>query len=73
MREYLGELGAPTLVCLTKMDKLSAKQRTERGAALARAVDVEEDQVVTTSAETGLGRDELAAAVVSLLEAPPWR
>lgn len=73
MREYLGELGAPTLVALTKMDKLSAKQAAERAGALARTMDVEEDQVVATSAETGRGRDELAAAVVLLLEAPAWR
>ena len=73
MREYLGELGAPTLVCLTKMDKLTATQKMDRATALARAVDVEEDQVVTTSAETGLGRDELAAAVVSLVGGPAWR
>lgn len=73
MRDYLGQLGAPTLIVLTKMDKLSAKQALERATALARALDVEEDQVVSTSAVTGRGRDELAEAVVSLLDLPAWR
>ena len=73
MRDYLGQLGAPTLIVLTKMDKLSAKQALARATALARALDVEEDQVVSTSAVTGRGRDELAEAVVSLLDLPAWR
>lgn len=73
MREYLGELGAPTLVALTKADQLTARELAGREAALARALDVGEDQVVTTSARSGRGRDELAAAVVALLEAPAWR
>ena len=73
MRDYLGQLGAPTLFVLTKMDKLSAKQAAERATVLARALDVDEDQIVSTSAVSGRGRDELAAAVVSLLDSPAWR
>lgn len=73
MREYLGELGAPTLVAITKADKLGKAEVAPRAAALAAALSVGEDQVVLTSAETGMGRDELAAAVVALVEAPAWR
>jgi GTP-binding protein len=73
MRDYLGDLGAPTLIALTKADKLSKQQVADRRAALARALGVTDDQVVTTSADKGLGRDELAAAIVSLVEAPSWR
>lgn len=73
MREWLGELGAPTLVALTKTDKLRASEVAAREQALARALDVGEDQVVATSAESGKGRDDLAAAVMALLEAPAWR
>ncbi len=73
MRAYLGDLGAPTLVALTKTDKLGSRQLAERHAALARALEVGEDQVVATSAQSGRGRDELAAAVVALLDAPAWR
>ena len=73
MRDYLGDLGAPTLIALTKADKLSKQQVADRRAALARDLGVTDDQVVTTSADKGLGRDELAAAIVSLVEAPSWR
>jgi len=73
MRDYLGELGAPTLVTLTKADKLKPKERAARSQALARTLQVGEDQVVLTSAETGQGRNELAEALVTLIEAPAWR
>lgn len=73
MRDYLGDLGIPTLIVLTKMDKLSAKEAVERSTALARALEVDEDQIVSTSAVSGRGRDDLAEAVVSLLDSPPWR
>ncbi len=73
MREYLGALGAPTLIALTKMDKLSPKEAAGRAQALARRFGVDEDQVVATSANTGRGRDELAETLVSLVEAPAWR
>lgn len=73
MRAYLGELGAPTLIAITKMDKLRPAEARTRGAQLAKTMEVDEDQVVATSAETGMGRDDLAASVVSLVEAPPWR
>jgi GTP-binding protein len=73
MRDWLGELGAPTMIALTKVDKLRAAEVVAREAALAKAMDVDHDQVVVTSAETGLGRDDLAIAVEALLAAPPWR
>ena len=73
MRDYLGELGAPTLVTLTKADKLKPKELVARSQALARTLEVGEDQVVLTSAETGQGRNELAEALVTLIEAPAWR
>jgi GTP-binding protein len=73
MRDYLGELGAPTLVTLTKADKLKPKELAARSQALARTLQVGEDQVVLTSAETGQGRNELAEALVTLIEAPAWR
>ena len=57
----------------SKADKLSKQQVADRRAALARDLGVTDDQVVTTSADKGLGRDELAAAIVSLVEAPSWR
>ncbi len=73
MLSYLAELGAPTLVAVTKVDKLAARERAVRPAALARALGLGEDQVVATSARDGTGRDELARAMVDLLRTPPWR
>jgi GTP-binding protein len=73
MRSWLGELGVPTLIALTKTDKLRAAEVKAREYELAKAMEVDEDQVVVTSAESGLGRDDLAIAVESLLAAPAWR
>ncbi|HEU4565142.1 MAG TPA: ribosome biogenesis GTP-binding protein YihA/YsxC [Gemmatimonadaceae bacterium] len=73
MLDFLAEIGAPTIVVLTKMDKLTRRDRAERPAALAAELGVDESQVIPFSAVTGLGRDELAEAIVSLVAEPPWR
>jgi GTP-binding protein len=73
MRGWLGELGVPTLFAITKADKLKPAEVTSRESALAKALDVSEDQMVMTSAEKGTGRDDLAIALESLLRAPAWR
>ncbi len=66
---YLAETGAPTLIALTKVDKLKARVR-EAGIveAAARRLGVSEEQVVESSARTGEGADQLLAALESLLE-----
>lgn len=73
MLEFLAELGAPTIVALTKSDKLRAGEVGERAAGLARTLALDEEQVIPFSAFTRAGRDELAAAMVALLATPPWR
>ncbi len=70
MFALLGDIGLPTLVVVTKIDKLSSRERAPRMAALARASGVDEDQMIACSAETGEGRDDLAASLVALLAAP---
>jgi GTP-binding protein len=68
MVSYLSEIGVPALIVLNKIDKLS---RSERGAAIARAVadlGVDESQLLPFSARTGEGRDELLEAIESLLD-----
>ena len=67
MMDYLARLGVPTLVVLTKIDKLN---RSQRGKALARAsaaLGVGTDQLLPFSARTGEGRDALLAALDDLL------
>ncbi|GJG85185.1 GTP-binding protein [Gemmatimonadetes bacterium T265] len=71
--DFLADVGVPTLVVLTKTDKLPRAQVAGRVAAIAERVGLDTDQCLPFSAETGLGRDELAEAVVSLVAAPPWR
>ena len=73
MLEFLAELGAPTIVVLTKIDKLPKREVVERVGELTRQLGVDEDQVIPFSAVSGVGRDELAAAVVALVEQPSWR
>jgi GTP-binding protein len=73
MLDFLADVGAPTIVVVTKIDKLSRGAATERVAALARRLILDPEQIIAFSAVTGAGRDELAEAVTSLVEQPPWR
>ena len=73
MIEFLAAVGVPTLFALTKVDKLTRSERAHRLSALRATLDVEDEQVIPFSAETGEGRDELAEAVSALVEQPPWR
>lgn len=73
MLDFLAELGVPTLVVLTKVDKLNASGRSERTDAILRQLSLDEEQVITFSAKTNEGRDALAEAVVALASAPKWR
>jgi GTP-binding protein len=73
MLDYLGEIGVPTIIVLTKIDKLAARERSRRRADIARAIAAEDDQIVEFSATTGEGRNELAEAIEGLLAQPSWR
>ena len=73
MLDFLAELGAPTIVALTKVDKLRASEVPERVREIGEALGLDEEQMIPFSATTNLGRDELAAAVVALVEQPSWR
>ena len=73
MLSFLASLGVPTLFALTKVDKLTPTQRKARVVALIEELGMGEDQVIPFSAVTGEGRDELAQAVVALVQQPSWR
>ena len=73
MLEFLGELGVPTIVAVTKADKLTARKAEERLREIADATGLDESQMILFSATTGQGRDELAEAMVELLALPAWR
>ena len=68
MLAFLAERETPVLVAITKMDKFGTGAGRDRVAAIASALELDPDQVVPVSAETGLGRDDLASAVMQLVE-----
>jgi GTP-binding protein len=73
MLEFLAEVGIPTIIALTKVDKLRARKRATRLSATAAQLELDEEQIVPFSSVTGEGRDELAAAIVALVQQPGWR
>ncbi|WP_337172507.1 ribosome biogenesis GTP-binding protein YihA/YsxC [Gemmatimonas aurantiaca] len=73
MMDFLAEVGVPTIVAITKTDKLKPREAVERVQALCARLGLDPDQVVSFSARTGAGRDELASALMALLAAPDWR
>ena len=71
MVAYLAELGLPTLIVLTKVDKL---KRSERAASVRRALDtleLDESQLLSFSSKTGEGRDELLEALEEIVTGAP--
>jgi GTP-binding protein len=73
MLDFLSDLGVPTVVVLTKIDKIAPAQRADRIAELTGDLDLGDDQVITFSAVTGEGRNDLAEAIEALLGQPSWR
>ncbi|MCU0650458.1 MAG: ribosome biogenesis GTP-binding protein YihA/YsxC [Gemmatimonadaceae bacterium] len=73
MLEFLGELGVPTIVVTTKIDKLKPREVDARVAAICAMLGLDVEQVVPFSAETGAGRDDLAEALEQVIAAPDWR
>jgi GTP-binding protein len=71
MLDFLAELELPTLIVLTKMDKLSRSAAQSRIDELVSALSLSREQVIPFSATTGEGRDELAEAVMSLVPPTP--
>ncbi len=55
MVEYLAELGLPTLIVLTKIDKLKRMERERSMARAAEALQVDEAQLVAFSSKTRRG------------------
>jgi GTP-binding protein len=71
MLDLLAEMGMPTIVVLTKSDKLSRRAAAERADSIARSLLLDPEQTIPFSAVTGEGRDELASAIVSAIKG--WR
>ena len=70
MLDFLADVEVPTIVALTKSDKLSKTGARERGAEISRALALEPDQVIQFSSQTGEGREELLEAILDLVSQP---
>jgi GTP-binding protein len=68
MLDFLAELGVPTIVALTKADKLNKAGARERTTEISRSLALEADQVIQFSAQSGEGRLELLEAIMQLVE-----
>src|SRR5882762_8877039 len=71
MLDFLAEVEVPTIVALTKTDKLSKAAALERAAKISRSLALGSEQVIPFSAQTGEGRVELLEAITELVEAVP--
>lgn len=69
MLDFLSEAELPTIIALTKMDKLPRAAAAERVEAIRNELGLEPDQTIPFSSSTGEGRDELAEAMMGLLDA----
>ena len=68
MLDYLSGVGLPTLVVLTKMDKLKSQRAREVAIdTAAKDLGIDRDQLVPFSSLSGEGRDALAGALGGLL------
>jgi GTP-binding protein len=65
MLDFLAELGMPTIVVLTKSDKLTRAAAAKQADSIARSLLLDPEQTIPFSAVTGEGRDDLASAIVS--------
>ncbi|MEX2180747.1 MAG: ribosome biogenesis GTP-binding protein YihA/YsxC [Gemmatimonadaceae bacterium] len=69
MLDMLADIGLPTLICVTKTDKLAKGAVRARVASLAKTLELDPEQIIAFSAVSGEGRDALAEAVVALVVA----
>jgi GTP-binding protein len=70
MLDFLARVEIPTLVALTKTDKLSKSAVAARVNEISRALSLEVEQIIPFSVVTGDGRTELLEAIMQLV-APP--
>ena len=68
MLDFLAEIEVPTVIALTKIDKLARHVAVERADEIMKSLSLTREQTIPFSAISGEGRNELAAALVSLVE-----
>ena len=68
MLDFLADLGVPTIVALTKSDKLNKSEARAKVTDVSRKLALEPEQVIQFSAHSGEGRVELLEAITQLVE-----
>lgn len=68
MISFLGAEEIPTVLTLTKTDKLSKRERRNLVPEMVERLGVDPDQIIPFSSRTGEGRDDLLGALGMLLE-----
>ena len=71
MLDFLAEVEVPTIVALTKTDKLSKAVARGRPGEIARTLALDTEQIIPFSAQTGEGRVELLEAITTLVGVAP--
>ena len=67
MMEYLGGLGLPAMVVLTKMDRVPKGKREKTFDVAGKELGLDPEQLLAFSSKTGEGRDALLTALDDLL------
>jgi len=68
MQLLFAERGTPVLAALTKSDAVARTARTRRAGELRSALELEEDQMIVTSAREKEGIVELREAIAGLIQ-----
>jgi len=71
MLDFLARLEIPTLVALTKADKISKAAVQTRVGDISRALSLDAEQIIPFSVVTGQGRTELLEAIMQLVAPAP--
>jgi GTP-binding protein len=71
MLDFLARLEIPTLVALTKSDKVSKAAVQPRVDDISRALSADAEQIIPFSVVTGQGRTELLEAIMQLVAPAP--
>ena len=71
MLDFLAEVEVPTIIALTKTDKLSKAAARVRVGEISRSLALDADQVIPFSSHSGEGRTELLEAITQLVGVSP--
>jgi GTP-binding protein len=71
MLDFLAQVEIPTLIALTKSDKVSKAVVQTRVDEISRAVSLGTEQIIPFSTVTGAGRTELLEAIMTLVGPAP--